>query len=87
MVKDTLEKAIEPTLNMRRYLQDAYIHPDFYGGDLEKPHIIDDEENNPLILTKRSRRSSKQQSEIGSSDAASVTPLAGNMTRSTSIRE
>ncbi|XP_054819964.1 CSC1-like protein At4g02900 [Prosopis cineraria] len=86
MVKDTLEKAIEPTLNMRLYLQDAYIHPDFKGGVLDKPQIIDEEENNPLIQTKRARRSSKQQSEVGSSEA-SITPTAGNMIRCTSIKE
>ncbi|XP_061341346.1 CSC1-like protein At4g02900 [Gastrolobium bilobum] len=64
MVKDTLERAVEPNLNLRVYLQDAYLHPVFKGDEFEKPVIIDDEEENPLIQTKRtSRRSSKPESD------------------------
>ncbi|XP_027351064.1 CSC1-like protein At4g02900 [Abrus precatorius] len=64
MVKDTLERAVEPNLNLRLYLREAYIHPVFKGGEFEKPAIIDDEEDNPLIQTKRtSRLSSKPESD------------------------
>ncbi|KAH1258265.1 CSC1-like protein [Glycine max] len=64
MVKDTLERAVEPNLNLRIYLQDAYVHPGFKGDDFQKPAIIDDEENNPLIQTTRaSRRGSKPESD------------------------
>ncbi|KAK4281131.1 hypothetical protein QN277_012661 [Acacia crassicarpa] len=92
MVKDTLEKAIEPNLNMRRYLEDAYVHPDFKGGSWDKPQVMDEEENNPLIQTRRARRSSKLQSEVGSSEASAsitprTTPTTGNITRCTSIKE
>ncbi|KAK7336727.1 hypothetical protein VNO77_17273 [Canavalia gladiata] len=69
MVKDTLERAVEPNLNLRLYLQDAYIHPVFKGDDFDKPVTIDDEEDNPLIQTKRaSRRNSRpgSDSETGS---------------------
>ncbi|KAI4374311.1 hypothetical protein MLD38_012321 [Melastoma candidum] len=67
MVKDTLERATEPSLNLKAYLSDSYVHPVFKGGDLEKPQIIDDEENNRLVPTKRtSRRSSKMGSEVSS---------------------
>ncbi|XP_068658671.1 CSC1-like protein At4g02900 [Aristolochia californica] len=71
MVKDTLEKATEPTLDLRSYLQDAYIHPVFKGGDLNHPSTFDEEENNPLVATKRNSRintplQSKFGSEIGS---------------------
>lgn len=72
MVKDTLERAVEPNLNLRLYLQDAYKHPVFKSDELEKPAIIDDEEDNPLIPTKRaSRRGSKPESEneAGSTDS------------------
>ncbi|RRT43753.1 hypothetical protein BHE74_00039632 [Ensete ventricosum] len=70
MVKDTLERATEPHLNLRAYLQDAYVHPDFHGEDVEHPMIIE-EENNMLVPTIRtSRRStpgeSKHNSEVGS---------------------
>ena len=64
MVKDTLERAVEPNLNLRLYLQEAYVHPVFKSSEFEKPAIIDDEEENPLIQTKRtSRRSSKPGSD------------------------
>lgn len=60
MVKDTLERATEPNLNLKAYLHDAYVHPVFKGGDIDRPLIIDEEENNPLVPTKRnSNRSSK----------------------------
>lgn len=85
MVKDTLEKAIEPNLNMRLYLQDAYLHPDFKGGNVDKQEAIDEEENNPLIPTKRSRRSSQQQSEVASSDSPDVTK--GNTTTCTNVHQ
>ncbi|CAM8891043.1 unnamed protein product [Rhodiola kirilowii] len=33
MMKDTLERTREPNLNLKGYLQNAYIHPLFKGGD------------------------------------------------------
>ncbi|KAF2284905.1 hypothetical protein GH714_032291 [Hevea brasiliensis] len=33
MMKDTLERAREPNLNLKSFLQNAYIHPVFKGGD------------------------------------------------------
>ncbi|KAJ4727522.1 calcium permeable stress-gated cation channel 1 [Melia azedarach] len=68
MVKDTLEKATEPNLNLRTYLQDAYVHPVFKGGELEIAQITDEEEHSPLVVTKRSL-SSKHDSD-GSSKAS-----------------
>ncbi|KAI3449602.1 hypothetical protein Pfo_006267 [Paulownia fortunei] len=60
MIKDTLERATEPNLNLKAYLQDAYLHPVFRSIEIEKPAALDEEENNPLVSTKRnSRRSSK----------------------------
>ncbi|GKE11652.1 hypothetical protein Tco_1415203 [Tanacetum coccineum] len=67
MKKDTLEKATEPNLNLKLYLQDAYVHQVFKGTtQFERPTAIDEEENNPLVATRRSliHRGSKQ----GSSD-------------------
>ncbi|KAL2320924.1 hypothetical protein Fmac_029893 [Flemingia macrophylla] len=65
MVKDTVERAIEPNLNLRVYLQDAYVHPVFTGDEFEKPSVIDDEEDNPLIQTTRAshRKGSKPESD------------------------
>lgn len=67
MVKDTLERATEPNLNLRTYLKDAYVHPVFKGGELDRPVAIDEEESSPLVATKRkSSRSSRHDSENGS---------------------
>nr|GMD23631.1 CSC1-like protein At4g02900 [Ipomoea batatas] len=56
-IKDTLEKATEPTLNLRTYLTDAYVHPVFKGKDkFEATVSIDEEENDPLVATKRIAR-------------------------------
>lgn len=67
MVKDTLERATEPNLNLKVYLQDAYVHPVFKEDDFETPPTIDEEENSPLVPTKRSsHRGSKYASDASS---------------------
>ncbi|KAH7676958.1 Calcium-dependent channel 7TM region putative phosphate domain-containing protein [Dioscorea alata] len=69
VVKDTLEKATEPNLDLKAYLQDAYLHPVFHGGEIEQV-TLNEEDNNALVPTKRSHRStpvgSKYGSEVGS---------------------
>ncbi|KAF5732745.1 CSC1-like protein [Tripterygium wilfordii] len=68
MVKDTLERATEPNLNLRLYLQDAYIHSVFKGGELDRPQEIGEEDNSPLVPTKRTsnKGSSRYGSDVGS---------------------
>ncbi|PIA39261.1 hypothetical protein AQUCO_02600001v1 [Aquilegia coerulea] len=67
MVKDTLERATEPNLNLRNYLQDAYVHPVFKDDGIDTSPAIDDEEQNLLVPTKRnSRRSTPSLSKMGS---------------------
>lgn len=56
MIKDTLEKATEPNLDLKAYLHDAYTHPVFKPVEAERPVFIDEEENNPLVTTKRTSR-------------------------------
>ncbi|XP_062178269.1 CSC1-like protein At4g02900 isoform X1 [Alnus glutinosa] len=70
MVKDTLERATEPNLNLKAYLQDAYIHPVFKGDELDRLVAVDEEENNPLVPTKRN-------SQHGSKHGSDVSPEAG----------
>ncbi|WOL03209.1 CSC1-like protein [Canna indica] len=53
MVKDTLERATEPQLNLRSYLQDAYVHPVFRSDEAERQMALREEENNPLVPTRR----------------------------------
>lgn len=56
MIKDTLEKATEPNLDLKAYLQDAYTHPVFKSVDIDRIGIHDEEENSPLVITKRSSK-------------------------------
>lgn len=56
MVKDTLERATEPNLNLKAYLKDAYMHPVFKGNDPDWPQLILEDENNPLVPTKRTTK-------------------------------
>uniref|UniRef100_A0A0E0L253 Uncharacterized protein n=1 Tax=Oryza punctata TaxID=4537 RepID=A0A0E0L253_ORYPU len=56
MVKDTLEQANDPTLNLREYLKDAYVHPVFQKNDIYEFAAIDEEEKNPMVATKRQLR-------------------------------
>ena len=71
MVKDTLERAVEPNLNLRLYLRDAYVHPVFKDDEFHKPVTVDDEEENPLIQTRRTCRSSKPESDNEAGSASS----------------
>ncbi|KAH9297818.1 hypothetical protein KI387_029500, partial [Taxus chinensis] len=57
MVKDTLEQATEPSLNLKRYLANSYIHPMFKGDDVPDDcengmHLWRENDSN-LVLTKR----------------------------------
>lgn len=66
-MKDTLERAREPTLNLKAYLQDAYEHPVFKEGDDDEDDEISEklEQDSILVPTKRqSRRNTPAPSKI-----------------------
>eukprot|EP01018_Ginkgo_biloba_P026670 Gb_11287 [translate_table: standard] len=50
MVKDTLERATEPNLNLKEYLRNSYIHPIFKTDEHDAG---DCKEHDSLVLTKR----------------------------------
>ncbi|XP_042478378.1 calcium permeable stress-gated cation channel 1-like [Macadamia integrifolia] len=57
MMKDTLQHATKPNLNLKGYLQNAYIHPDFKGDDDDNDEVTEDwEEERVLVPTKRQSR-------------------------------
>ncbi|KAL3827916.1 hypothetical protein ACJIZ3_016718 [Penstemon smallii] len=64
MKKDTEERATDPNLNLKAYLQDAYVHPVFKDIDMNRPAALDDEENSPLVETS-SRKSSEESGSPG----------------------
>ncbi|CAA0815522.1 CSC1-like protein [Striga hermonthica] len=51
--KDTIERTNEPKLDLKAYLQNAYVHPAMKDMEMDQPKAVDDEEINPLVPTKR----------------------------------
>ncbi|KAK1420504.1 hypothetical protein QVD17_22155 [Tagetes erecta] len=67
MIKDTLERATEPQLDLKAYLKDAYTHPVFKGGQVELMEIDDEDDiENHLVATTRSRKGSQAGTTEGS---------------------
>lgn len=60
MIKDTLERATEPQLDLKAYLKDAYIHPVFKGGEVELLDFDDEDDDFHMVATKRSSRKGSQ---------------------------
>ncbi|XP_047329121.1 CSC1-like protein At4g02900 [Impatiens glandulifera] len=82
MVKDTLELATEPRLNLKAYLQDAYVHPVFKGEEIakeeeEEAYMDELVENSPLVPTKRS--SVKDSSQHGGSSQGTTPDRSHDM--------
>ncbi|THG08506.1 hypothetical protein TEA_009556 [Camellia sinensis var. sinensis] len=77
MMKDTLERATEPNLNLKDYLRNAYIHPVFKGEDDEddEDEEVSEkwEQESVLVPTKRqSRKNTPQPSKISSNSSPSL---------------
>ncbi|XP_043689359.1 calcium permeable stress-gated cation channel 1-like isoform X2 [Telopea speciosissima] len=75
MMKDTLEHARDPNLNLKKYLQNAYIHPIFKGDDDDEIDTItkNSEEESALVPTKRhSRRNTPAPSKCSGSSSPSI---------------
>ncbi|OMO64784.1 hypothetical protein COLO4_31822 [Corchorus olitorius] len=74
MMKDTLERARDPTLNLKPYLQNAYVHPIFKGDDDEDEEFHYKLENETVLVpTKRqSRRNTPVPSKISGGSSPSL---------------
>ncbi|OAY72311.1 Calcium permeable stress-gated cation channel 1 [Ananas comosus] len=59
MMKDTLERAREPNLDLKAYLSNAYIHPVFKGGEEDDDFSIADEQEYEQVLVPTKRQSRK----------------------------
>lgn len=86
-MKDTLERTREPNLKLKEYLQNAYIHPVFKGGD-DSDSDGDTgqgwESEHTLVPTKRtSRRNTPAPSKMSSTD--STPPLLSDVEGITNI--
>ncbi|TXG46943.1 hypothetical protein EZV62_026237 [Acer yangbiense] len=75
MIKDTLEHAREPNLNLKGYLQSAYIHPVFKNDDDDDHDLAfaKKEDEDVLVPTKRqSRRNTPAPSKVSGGSSPSL---------------
>jgi lysine-specific demethylase 3 len=76
MMKDTLERAREPNLNLKGYLQNTYVHPVFKSDDSDDESDDVDgkwEKENVRVPTKRqSRRNTPAPSKISGGSSPSL---------------
>ncbi|MQM12251.1 hypothetical protein Taro_045167 [Colocasia esculenta] len=78
MMKDTLERAREPNLDLKSYLSNAYIHPVFKGEDIDDSYSVEDDKSydNSLVPTKRhSRRNTPVPSKYHESSPPSLSEV------------
>lgn len=75
MMKDTLERAREPNLNLKPYLHNAYVHPVFKEEDDDDgdDFMFKSENESVLVPTKRqSRRNTPVPSRISGASSPSL---------------
>lgn len=79
MMKDTLERAREPNLDLRAYLLNTYVHPVFKDGEDDDSFSDDGEQEceNVLVPTKRqSRKNTPVPSKYNGSSSPSLPDIA-----------
>ncbi|CAA0826495.1 Calcium permeable stress-gated cation channel 1 [Striga hermonthica] len=75
MMKDTLERAREPNLNLKSYLQSAYIHPVFKDEEDEEDESLNGklDDESVIVPTKRqSRRNTPLPSKVSGGSSPSL---------------
>ncbi|KAL7130372.1 hypothetical protein ABFS83_13G129400 [Erythranthe nasuta] len=75
MMKDTLERAREPNLNLKGYLQNSYVHPVFKDEEEEEDddHVNGKYDDNAVVATKRqSRRNTPAPSKMSGASSPSL---------------
>ncbi|MBA0686456.1 hypothetical protein Goari_014058, partial [Gossypium aridum] len=73
MMKDTLERAKEANLNLKGFLQNAYIHPVFKSADESDSESESEWERSPALVA--TKRTSKRFTPMPSKDGGSVLSL------------
>ena len=89
MMKDTLERAREPNLNLKDYLREAYIHPVYKAGDDDVAETDGGSEDGrlqepELVPTKRHSRRQTPKSSI-CSDAPLLNQAVSSLETSNSL--
>ncbi|KAL5729878.1 Calcium permeable stress-gated cation channel 1 [Ranunculus cassubicifolius] len=88
MLKDTVERAREPNLNLKAYLQNTYIHPVFKGEDADDSYeLAKDWEEENLVATKRqSRKNTPLPSKYSGTSSPSLPDVAQEDPETESLR-
>ncbi|XP_062106057.1 calcium permeable stress-gated cation channel 1 [Humulus lupulus] len=75
MMKDTLERVREPNLNLKAFLQNAYVHPVFKGGDdgSESEVSLEDLKEEPAMVP--TKRQSRRNTPMPSKQSGSLTKV------------
>ncbi|XP_060189795.1 CSC1-like protein At3g21620 isoform X2 [Lycium barbarum] len=82
--KDTLERTKEPNLNLKEYLQNAYIHPVFKGEeDSESDAASEDGELEPSLV--QTKRQSRFNTPLPSKRSGSSPPLLSDFDATTRV--
>lgn len=70
-MKDTLERAREPNLNLKAYLQNAYVHPVFKNGGEGNDDICDVklDESVPVPTKRQSQRNTPAPSKTSNASS------------------
>ncbi|KAK3040435.1 hypothetical protein RJ639_028684 [Escallonia herrerae] len=77
-MKDTLERTREPNLNLKDYLQNAYIHPVFKGGDDSDSDAGSQEwDQEPALV--QTKRGSRRNTPMPSKHSGSSPPLLSDV--------
>ena len=73
MMKDILERTREPNLNLKGFLQTAYVHPVFKGGDDSDSDVaMEDFEDEPAVVA--TKRQSRRNTPLPSKQSGSLNP-------------
>ncbi|CAM8890627.1 unnamed protein product [Rhodiola kirilowii] len=83
MMKDTLERAREPHLNLKGYLQEAYSHPVFKGDEYEDSYEYEENEKreHQSVLVPTKRRNTPLPSKNSGSPTPSLTEIDDKILR------
>ncbi|KAK2988602.1 hypothetical protein RJ640_026099 [Escallonia rubra] len=77
-MKDTLERTREPNLNLKDYLQNAYVHPVFKGGDDSDSDAGSQEwDQEPALV--QTKRGSRRNTPVPSKHSGSSPPLLSDV--------
>nr|XP_024928185.2 calcium permeable stress-gated cation channel 1 isoform X4 [Ziziphus jujuba var. spinosa] len=80
MMKDTLERAREPNLNLKGFLQNAYIHPVFKGEDEDDNDVAMEEPMQEQVLV-QTKRQSRRNTPLPSKHSGSTSPSKSRVVR------